>query len=75
METEESLEKKVNELIQKDFLKKINENPQFATEYSEAIDKVKSLQERIFGTTTINEYNQQLNEYFSIIFSVLILII
>ena len=73
METEESLEKKVNELIQKDFLKKINENPQFATEYSEAIDKVKSLQERIFGTTTINEYNQQLNEYFSKIFTDLIL--
>ena len=54
-------------------MKKINENPQFATEYSEAIDKVKSLQESIFGTATINEYNQQLNEYFSKIFTDLIL--
>ncbi len=73
METEETLEKKVNKLIQDDFLKKLNENEDFETEYNEAIEKVKSLQERIIGTDAIVEYNEQINESFSQIFTDLIL--
>lgn len=73
METEDSLEKKVNKLIQDEFLKKINENEEFENEYNEAIEKVKSLQERIVGTNLIAEYNGQINEAFSRIFTDLVL--
>ncbi|WP_072680711.1 ATP-dependent endonuclease [Arcobacter sp. LA11] len=73
METEDSLEKKVNKLIQDEFLKKISENEEFEDEYNEAIEKVKSLQERIIGTDAITEYNGQINEAFSRIFTDLVL--
>lgn len=73
METEETLEKKVNKLIQDDFLKKMNENGEFATEYNNAIEKVKSLQEKIVGTEAIRAYNEQINESFGKIFAELIL--
>lgn len=73
METEDSLEKKVNKLIQDEFLKKISENPDFEDEYNDAIEKVKSLQESIIGTDAITEYNGQINEAFSRIFTDLVL--
>jgi len=45
METEETLEAKVNKLIQDEFLKKVETD--FSTEYNTALDSIKELQSKI----------------------------
>lgn len=67
METSNSLEEKVNKLIQDDFLKKIK------LEYGELCDeitsKIKKLQSNIISSETVEKYNEDLNENFQKIFS------
>jgi putative ATP-dependent endonuclease of the OLD family len=71
METETSLEEKVNKLIQDEFLKKLkDEHPE---EFSDIVSKIKDLQNKITGSEVINSYNADINQYFKKVFSELTL--
>lgn len=66
LETPESFEKKVNDIIDKEYLKKIEEK--FGEEYGEAIVKVSELQKKITSAEEIKEYNKRISERFKKIF-------
>lgn len=66
IETEESFEKKVNEIIDKEYLKKIN--TLFEEEYNTAVTAIDSLQKKITDTESIGTYNQRINKNFQKIF-------
>lgn len=67
METEGSLEEKVNKLIQDEIIKKLKE------EYSEDLDVliqgVKNLQSKIADSDIISKYNNEINEHFKKVFT------
>jgi len=67
METEESLEEKVNKLIQDDILKKLRED--YPNEYNALVNGVKDLQKKIVGSDIVNQYNNDINEYFKKVFT------
>lgn len=66
LETPESFEKKVNEIIDKEYLKKIEEK--FGTEYIEAVNKISDLQKKITDTEEVLEYNKRISDRFNRIF-------
>ncbi len=66
IETAESFEKKVNEIIDKEFLKKIN--TLFAEEYTNAVEAINCLQEKITKADSIEIYNERINKNFQKIF-------
>jgi predicted ATP-dependent endonuclease of OLD family len=66
IETIESLEKKVNEIIEKECIKKLNEtNP---TEYEAAVKALQKLQDIASSTTSISTYNTNINKTFQKVF-------
>ena len=67
METEDSLEEKVNKLIQSDFIKKVRED--FPEKYQAVVDQIKELQSEIVGTDQVQDLNTQLNENFNKVFA------
>lgn len=66
LETPESFEKKVNDIIEKDYLKKIE--TKFGSEYKEAINKVSELQKMITNSQDILDYNDRISKRFNNIF-------
>jgi predicted ATP-dependent endonuclease of OLD family len=66
LETPESFEKKVNDIIEKDYLKKIEEK--FGSEYKEAFDKISELQRKITGSEDVLNYNEKISKRFNNIF-------
>ncbi|HBF6274482.1 AAA family ATPase [Clostridioides difficile] len=66
LETPESFEKKVNDIIDKEYLKKIEEL--FGDEYSDAVDKISELQKRITDADEILKYNNNISDRFKRIF-------
>lgn len=66
IETEESFEKKVNEIIDKEYLKKIH--TLFSDEYTTAVGAINTLQQCITGTDGIGTYNERINRNFQKIF-------
>ena len=66
LETIESFEKKVNDIIEKDYLKKIEDR--FAAEYKEAFDKITQLQRKITGSDDVLDYNEKISRRFNNIF-------
>lgn len=66
LETPESFEKKVNDIIDKEYLKKIEEK--FGEEYAEAITKVSQLQKKITNAEEVKEYNKRISERFKKVF-------
>ena len=67
METEETLEAKVNKLIQDEFLKKVETD--FSTEYNTALDSIKELQSKILWKEELEQFNENLNINFKKLFS------
>ncbi|MBL7821433.1 MAG: AAA family ATPase [Saprospiraceae bacterium] len=71
METEASLEEKVNKLLADDFLKKLKDiHP---THYDNAVQAISALQQELFGSAQISQLNTNLNAIFKQIFSTLTL--
>ena len=66
METEQTLEDKVNKIINDEFLKVAKD--EYTANYIEAINAVRALQDKIIGDEEIKKYNENLNKYFSKIF-------
>lgn len=66
METEGTLEEKVNKLIQEDFLKKLRD--EYPGEVNALMNGIKDLQGKIVGTDVIEGYNTDINEYFKKVF-------
>ncbi|WP_282015466.1 ATP-dependent nuclease [Marinifilum flexuosum] len=66
IETEESFEKKVNEIIDKEFLKKVNTT--FEDEYTAALGAIDALQKKITDAEEITTYNERINRNFQKIF-------
>lgn len=71
METEASLEKKVNDLLQKEILKKLKD--EYGVEYNNLLAGIKELQEKITGSEIVEKYNSEINENFRKVFDQLIL--
>jgi putative ATP-dependent endonuclease of the OLD family len=71
METETTLEEKVNKIINDKFLKQAQER--FPTEYNKALNSIKELQQAILNTDDIASYNEEINKCFKQIFPHLIL--
>lgn len=67
METEESLEEKVNKLIQDDILKKLRED--YPNEFNTLVNGVKDLQKKIVGSDIVSQYNNDINEHFKKVFT------
>lgn len=67
METEESLEEKVNKLIQDDILKKLKED--YPDEFNALVNGVKDLQKKIVGSDIVSQYNNDINEHFKKVFT------
>jgi len=67
METEDSLEEKVNKLINDDFLKTVRSD--YTTEYEQAEKAVKDLQNKVIGSNWIKDLNKNINRYFKRVFS------
>lgn len=67
METEDSLEEKVNKLINDDFLKTAKSD--YSTEYEQAEKAVKDLQNKVIGSEGIKQLNTNINKYFKKVFS------
>ena len=67
METEGSLEEKVNKLIQDDILKKLKED--YPAEFNTLVNGVKSLQQKIVGSDIVSQYNDDINEHFKKVFT------
>ena len=67
METETTLEEKVNKLIQDEMLKKLRE--EYPEEFSVLTEGVKSLQKKILGSDTVSKYNEEINENFKKVFT------
>jgi putative ATP-dependent endonuclease of OLD family len=67
METELSLEEKVNKLIQDEVLKKLKED--YPEDLNTLIEGVKSLQRKILGSDIVANYNTEINEHFKKVFT------
>ncbi|TYO99364.1 putative ATP-dependent endonuclease of OLD family [Geothermobacter ehrlichii] len=66
IETVESLEKKVNEIIEKEHLKKLKEN--YTTEYDDAVTAIRKIQEKVTSSEAIQTYNTNINASFKKVF-------
>lgn len=66
IESEESFEKKVNEIIDKEFLKQINNL--FGEEYQKATIAIHELQQKITNAESVEVYNDRINKNFREIF-------
>ncbi|EGT0695578.1 ATP-dependent endonuclease [Clostridium perfringens] len=66
LETPESFEKKVNDIIEKDYLKKIQDK--FGEEYKVAFEKISELQKKITESDDILNYNDRISKRFNNIF-------
>lgn len=66
IETIESLEKKINEIMEKEFIKKLNSNHK--AEYDDAIASLKKLQNLITSTEAVSSYNENINKGFKQVF-------
>ena len=66
LETPESFEKKVNDIIEKEYLKKIQDK--FGEEYKLAFDKISDLQKKITESDDILNYNERISKRFNNIF-------
>ena len=67
METELSLEEKVNKLIQDEVLKKLKED--YPDDLNALIEGVKNLQKKIVGSDVVATYNAEINEHFKKVFT------
>ncbi len=67
METETSLEEKVNKLIQDEIIKKLKED--YSDDLGVLIQGVKNLQEKIADSDIISKYNTEINEHFKKVFT------
>lgn len=67
MEDEESLNEKVNKLMQERYLKKIRESQ--SELYEEALGKIQKLEEAITNSEEIGKLNVELNSHFKKVFS------
>ncbi len=67
METETTLEEKVNKLIQDEMLKKLRDD--YPKEFSDLIQGVKNLQKLILGSESVTRYNNEINENFKKVFT------
>jgi putative ATP-dependent endonuclease of OLD family len=67
METEITLEEKVNKLIQDEMLKKLRDD--YPNEFSDLIQGVKNLQKLILGSEAVTRYNNEINENFKKVFT------
>lgn len=67
METESSLEEKVNKLINDEVLKTLKD--EYSDEMSRLLDGVKELQSKISDSEIISQYNNDINENFKKVFS------
>jgi predicted ATP-dependent endonuclease of OLD family len=67
METELSLEEKVNKLIQDEVLKKLKED--YPEDLNTLIEGVKNLQRKILGSDVVANYNAEINEHFKKVFT------
>lgn len=66
IETVESLEKKINDIVEKEFIKKLNTSHK--AEYDAAVTALKSLQGLITSTEAVNTYNENINKGFKRVF-------
>ncbi|MCG7988414.1 MAG: AAA family ATPase [Candidatus Thiodiazotropha weberae] len=66
IETIESLEKKVNDIIDKEHLKKIQN--EYKEEYDSAIESITKIQEKITSSDSIGVYNDNINQSFGKVF-------
>ena len=66
IETVESLEKKVNEIIEKEHLKKLKED--YTAEYEDAVTAIKKIQDKVTSSATIRTYNTNINASFRKVF-------
>jgi len=66
IETVESLEKKVNDIIDKEHLKKIQ--TQYQDEYKTAVEAIKDIQDKITSSESIEKYNENINLSFQKVF-------
>ncbi|QEC74624.1 ATP-dependent nuclease [Mucilaginibacter ginsenosidivorax] len=67
MESESSLEDKVNKLIQDDVLKKLRED--YPDDFSKLVTGVKDLQKKVLGSDIVSKYNDEINEQFKKVFA------
>lgn len=66
IETVESLEKSVNDIIEKEHIKKLKN--EYREEFDKAVESIKSIQEKITSSDEIIEVNTRVNEYFKNVF-------
>ena len=67
MENENTLEDKVNKLIQDKYLKKLKED--YETLYNNALESIKELQSKITDSEEVSKLNEDLNSHFKETFS------
>lgn len=67
METEVSLEEKVNKLIQDELLKKLRDD--YPDDFNSLVNGVKDLQRKILGSDVVSNYNEEINEHFKKVFT------
>jgi len=67
METEASLEEKVNKLIQDEMLKKLRDD--YPDDFTTLVNGVKDLQRKILGSDIVASYNVDINEHFKKVFT------
>ncbi|QLY78076.1 ATP-dependent nuclease [Clostridium intestinale] len=66
VETPESFEKKVNDIVEKEYLKELREK--YGLEYDEAIEKINVLQKKITSSDGILKYNEKISKSFNNVF-------
>lgn len=66
IETIESLEKKVNEIIEKEHLKKLKE--MYEAEYNDAVTAIRKIQDKVTSSESIRTYNTNINASFKKVF-------
>lgn len=66
IETVESLEKKINSVIENEHLKKIQD--EYSKEYGEAIAAVQKIQDQITSSESIRQWNENINKGFQKVF-------
>ena len=67
MENQDSLEEKVNKLIQEEFIKKAKET--YPEDYDKLIQMVKNFQSKITGSESVENLNIELNKHFQKVFA------
>ena len=67
MEDQNSLEKKVNDLLEKEFVKKVKDT--YPEKYESLINGVKELQSLITGSESVENLNVELNKHFQQVFT------